>query len=498
MLVFLHLAAIYLVLGPRPIVDDWTHTCAERSHHAEATASSRFSTKALEDQLFPRLALHLLCPRRHIRRVVVFRNLLAVPQPFSQGDHQSFHQHTAQSSNICLLGQPDSIAFASNMSQYTYKPLPDSKRFIRLLSVVSAGDTISCALEDFPIDDPPPFYAVSYCWGTEPACEKIYVGSGCIALTLHLLEGIQSIHEQASPPKLWIDALCINQVDHVEKSGQIPLMSRIYGDAEKVLVWLGRGVEWSDRAMKWIPDLCEKLSLLGSRDLEDENRWQEVGIPPKNHLIWDGIRHIFSSTWFNRLWPLQEVTLAKEVEFFSGGASVKMKALLQLALDISDSDILVTPQMPTHQFNDGIIGVIAVATIRIDVPSLSTPGGAFRVLECSSRKESTEPLDYVYGVLGMLGRHISSRILVDYSASSKAEFWNVYVDLAAILLRENVYAVLGLVETKIRLPQLPSWCTFHASYPSYSKCAIAERLVNIDTSLASSRRFFVLQGKGLT
>lgn len=345
------------------------------------------------------------------------------------------------------------------MSQYAYSPLPDSKSFIRLLSIISVEDTITCALEDFPIDDPPPFHAVSYCWGTEPACEKIYVGSEWIALTLHLLEGIRSLHKQANPPKLWIDAICINQTDNIEKSGQIPLMGRIYRNADKVLVWLGRGMEWSDRAMRSIPDLSEKISLLRKPDLFDEIRLQEVGIPLGGDPIWEGFGHIFSSAWFGRLWPLQEVTLAKEVDFFSGDSSTKMIPFTQLVLAMGIKLFgYIIDHMPDYQSNNNIARVVELVDIRINVPSLSKPGGAFKVLNCSRKKQATEPLDYVYGVLGMLSEDINSRITVDYSEKSKTEFRNVYVDLACILLRENFYALLGMVETKVRLRELPSWC----------------------------------------
>ncbi|KAI4926776.1 hypothetical protein J4E85_007071 [Alternaria conjuncta] len=41
----------------------------------------------------------------------------------------------------------------------------------------------------------------------------------------------------------WIDALCINQSDDVEKSLQVQRMGDIYKNAKEVLVWLGDGKE---------------------------------------------------------------------------------------------------------------------------------------------------------------------------------------------------------------------------------------------------------------
>lgn len=43
---------------------------------------------------------------------------------------------------------------------------------------------------------------------------------------------------------LWIDAVCIDQTDHREKSRQVAQMGDIYRDAERVLVWLGKLSPW--------------------------------------------------------------------------------------------------------------------------------------------------------------------------------------------------------------------------------------------------------------
>lgn len=37
---------------------------------------------------------------------------------------------------------------------------------------------------------------------------------------------------------LWVDAICINQRDEVEKSVQVNMMGDIFKRAEKVVVWL--------------------------------------------------------------------------------------------------------------------------------------------------------------------------------------------------------------------------------------------------------------------
>jgi hypothetical protein len=55
---------------------------------------------------------------------------------------------------------------------------------------------------------------------------------------------------------LWMDALCINQEDVIERNQQVYLMGSIYSQAREVLVWLGPEKDNSDLAM----DLFEEIS----------------------------------------------------------------------------------------------------------------------------------------------------------------------------------------------------------------------------------------------
>jgi hypothetical protein len=40
---------------------------------------------------------------------------------------------------------------------------------------------------------------------------------------------------------LWVDAICINQQDKVEKTAQVSRMHEIYSAASNVCIWLGVG-----------------------------------------------------------------------------------------------------------------------------------------------------------------------------------------------------------------------------------------------------------------
>lgn len=53
---------------------------------------------------------------------------------------------------------------------------------------------------------------------------------------------------------LWIDAICINQNDHEERSSQVAMMSLVYTGASQVCVWIGEDDVESMMALQFIKE----------------------------------------------------------------------------------------------------------------------------------------------------------------------------------------------------------------------------------------------------
>ena len=51
---------------------------------------------------------------------------------------------------------------------------------------------------------------------------------------------------------LWVNAVCINQLDNDEKTRQVMLIRKIYEHALRVLVWLSEGSEESSLGLTMI------------------------------------------------------------------------------------------------------------------------------------------------------------------------------------------------------------------------------------------------------
>lgn len=127
-------------------------------------------------------------------------------------------------------------------TQFSYNSLVAETREFRLVCVkrsIFRADYADCELLTFSLDSPPPYTALSYCWGTDPPNRSI-VCNGSIFAAPPSLEGalkrFRSLdHDSDEVPYPWIDAICIDQTNTTEKSQQLMMMQDIYRKADTVM-----------------------------------------------------------------------------------------------------------------------------------------------------------------------------------------------------------------------------------------------------------------------
>ncbi|KAJ4142670.1 hypothetical protein NW754_010109 [Fusarium falciforme] len=166
------------------------------------------------------------------------------------------------------------------------------------------------------VQNAPPYEALSYTWGSLPISPhtlSIVVGEGETAtldITPNLDLALRRLRQDIPGNKsrlLWIDAVCINQSDLVEKSTQIPKMAMIYNRAEGVSVWLG-----GDDA--GAVDFIDKLLNLDGFD----PLTKDPGTPEE----WAALLALMQRPWFNRRWIVQEISLARRATLLCETRSV--------------------------------------------------------------------------------------------------------------------------------------------------------------------------------
>lgn len=89
---------------------------------------------------------------------------------------------------------------------------------------------------------PQDYIAVSYTCGKDDETHYLTCQGAKIPITKTVDGMLRRFRRSDKERRLWIDAICLNQENHVEKNTHIPQMRNIYHAAKKVFVWLGEPV----------------------------------------------------------------------------------------------------------------------------------------------------------------------------------------------------------------------------------------------------------------
>lgn len=80
------------------------------------------------------------------------------------------------------------------------------------------------------------------------------------------------------------------------------------------------------------------------------------------------------------------------------------------------------------------------------------------LLDLVRRRELTERVDRVYGILGVADPSIQEKMDIDYSAGRRTRFWEAYIELGKALLEAPGFRLLMQAPSKDRMSGLPTWC----------------------------------------
>lgn len=359
------------------------------------------------------------------------------------------------------------------MEAYIYQPLgPGQIRLLRLTSSSSQelrGELCHTSLEQ----NPSSFAALSYTWGDPVFPHSLLIGDSYLPITGNLKDALVHIQRrtkrcQKRPRLLWVDALCINQADILEKNAQIALMSSLYVKAKTVYVWLGipdndEHVRAATAKMKYFyrrsiyankstikmrpfwwpskPRIPENPNLILGFDSNDKTIFDVEG--SETYMAWAGIKEIWQKPWWHRAWILQESTVTEDDRHWWFGIGVfpiwaklpRFKVLflcgdhsvhwLGITLGILVADYLQTmPLLDTKFFAGEQEPARNVLSLRLQRKSLEDLT-ILELLQRFRRSECSNPRDKVYSLLGLANSASSPRITPDY----KKPVFDVYLDI---------------------------------------------------------------------
>lgn len=219
-----------------------------------------------------------------------------------------------------------------------YKPLDDAKRQIRLLHLLPGDDDaeLSCVFSLVSLDDKPDYEAVSYVWGDSLDRRRINVENvkEPVPITRNLHSVLHGLRLQDRERIVWADALCITQQDLEERTSQVSIMAAVFGQASRVLAYLGDGWDGWDGcevAMKAIRQLGEDPTMHLFSYMDHGLRIDGIGL--ESLALLDVVNRFLDTPWITRVWTVQEYFVAKEVTFFYGKSAISSAAVLDMCLE---------------------------------------------------------------------------------------------------------------------------------------------------------------------
>lgn len=340
-----------------------------------------------------------------------------------------------------------------NYSQdlYSQLTLDNSRREIRILTIHDGprNSLVQCSLRTISLFDKSTcFNALSYSWGGPSRTTTIIVNGLSVTVTVSLEAALRNLGNHSSDANflnhptlpIWIDALCINQRDTGERTGQVQIMDEIYSAANNVIVWLGTGTKYSDYAFDMMNsdqfrERLWELAFSGRQPCEDEIMLDVV------------FKHdLCKRDWWQRLWVRQEFILAtNEPIICCGSRAVLWDHLISCFASLPRLWTYPDSAKVWEECVNNISSAFTRASENVGIHpmSLDRVRSSFRDQRALSlcdairyvlrNSAATNPRDFIYGLLGLLDRRERERITVDY----ELEPMKIYHQVANLLWKEH-------------------------------------------------------------
>ncbi|KAF4985023.1 hypothetical protein FDECE_16885 [Fusarium decemcellulare] len=406
------------------------------------------------------------------------------------------------------------------MSQLLYQQTPLPERSIRLLTVfpsLSPTSPIICGVSVVPLPDDsseswPEYRALSYAWReTVPEAKYPSTVICCNGLEIetspNLYAALVSLRQKYSEPlTLWVDYLCINQLDIDERSSQVRLMGEIFRHSSEVLIWLGEpsvphletdnqqhhyrwgGVQDDEPLVQYYQTLFD--ASVQSGNLRKSQRAIDAALAecgghafgvfcvlsslsqniPATHLrfywspvetleyqMWasslrQSIQNIVNKAWWQRTWVVQECVLAKILTVHYGHLSCPWSVFERGASFYRSNCASHDPILDTNASDPLASPAFLVAQIQgprqtINQGQLLSSLDALRHFH---GREATDARDKVFGLLELLDQ---PPLVPDYSMSKP----EVYLAAAMHIISSSGNLDLLAGQNRHNQIGIPSW-----------------------------------------
>jgi hypothetical protein len=317
----------------------------------------------------------------------------------------------------------------------------------------------------------PDYEALSYVWGSTDDLVSVFVYEDDTTLSKplekrvmfpmkvrrNLADALCHLRLVGEHRVLWVDAICINQRDVVERSREVTRMGMIYRQAGRVIAWLGMSTPDSSQALAALSKLADVVEISDDGwifwSTNNKSTWRPlVDKPPLDDETCDKLVSLFSRPYFYRLWIVQELRLASRHSLIQcGGDTLTMSELRRAA----------------EALWNGKHVSLWLGRLIWWVGFLTRPHTTFIELLGQSRlRQCSDMRDKIYGLLILAPPQLAARIKPDYTISYQDAYKEFCLSYMHITARLDLLPLCGTQRLDETAATFASWILDLSSVPS--------------------------------
>lgn len=343
---------------------------------------------------------------------------------------------------------------------FRYAPLYGNEIRLLRLPLDSTAPFPDYTLIHVPLDAAGHYEAISYTWDGDDATSEISLNGEQFFTTVKVQRLLRALDSATTAKRVWIDFVCINQKDLDERSRQVPLMRDIFAGAVRVTAWLGHRQD-AVLAKEMVADILAHTRRVDSKSGIYASYSQSTY---RTRLL--ALKTLLRNRWFRRMWVIQEVVVAKDVNIVYGGETFVWKELVQVSKAISSS----------HEFLAVLQGTADAGMTECDTDLMfnceltnnirafyaaSNPWPLSLALDTGRKFQATDPRDMVFAALGFTIEATNLSLAPDYTKTAE----DVFINAARVLYssQEALAFTLSLLlpcagkGLPRKLTNMPSW-----------------------------------------
>jgi hypothetical protein len=256
---------------------------------------------------------------------------------------------------------------------------------------------------------------------------------------------------------IWTDAICINQNNDIEKNYQLPLMKAIYEGATNVIIWLGDALYPNLQIRPAFEQVVRGLQAAEPGrelplDLETFIAFDLLMQPE----VWATLGNMLCNDWFKRVWCLQEVVLAASPIVWYGNEMLGWSSLRDVSNELRIYGMSCWISLDRTGEEDALSAITAIDICQNAIRRNPVSRVLVQtLLDLTRRKGVTNPLDKIFGMLGLASKGLLEATEVDVKSSAA----DVYANFVKFVLQYDLtLSMLSYVASIDKMDGLPSWC----------------------------------------